>query len=85
MASTTKIVKGSFLKLQSSWDGASNWKDGLRGPLVCVGIFEAFDVRVNARSSTKAGPIDDHSDFAPFTASSANTRESMEVGGARHK
>ena len=54
-------------------------KDGLRDPLVCVGIFQAFDVRVNARSSTKAGPIDDHSDFALFAASSANTRESMEV------
>ena len=46
---------------------------------MCVGIFQAFDVRVNARSSTKAGPIDDNSDFAPFAASSANTRESMEV------
>ena len=54
-------------------------KDGLCDPLVCVGIFQAFDVRVNAQSSTKAGPIDDHSDFAPFAASSANTRESMEV------
>ena len=49
---------------------------------MCVGIFQAVDVRVNARSSTKAGPIDDHSDFAPFAGSSANTRflrESMEV------
>ena len=46
---------------------------------MCVGIFQAFDIHVNARSSTKAGPIDDHSDFAPFAASSANTRESMEV------
>ena len=44
-----------------------------------VGIFQAFDIRVNAPSSTKAGPIEDHSDFAPFAASSANTRESMEV------
>ena len=30
--------------------------------------------------------MDDHSDFAPSAALSANTRESMEVlGGARHK
>ena len=80
VAWTTKIVKGSFFKLQSSWGRSINTeKDGLRDPLVCVGIFQAVDVRVNARSSTKAGPIDDHSDFAPFAASSANTRESMEV------
>ena len=81
VAWTTKIVKGSFFKLQSSWDGASKLKKMalLRDPLVRVGIFQAFDVRVNARSSTKAGSIDDHSDFAPFAASLANTRESMEV------
>ena len=80
VAWTTKIVKGSFFKLQSSWGRSiKTEKDGLRDPLVCVGIFQAVDVRVNARSSTKAGPIDDHSDFAPFAASSANTRESMEV------
>ena len=80
VAWTTKIVKGSFFKLQSSWGRSiKTEKDGLRDPLVCVGIFQAVDVRVNARSSTKAGPIDGHSDFAPFAASSANTRESMEM------
>ena len=77
------IVKESFFKLQSSWDGASKLKKmAFAIRLVCVGIFQAFDVRVNARSSTKAGPIDDHSDainFVPFAASSANTRKSMEV------
>ena len=77
VAWTTKTVKGSFFKLQSSWGRSiKTEKDGLRDPLVCVGIFQAFDVRFNAPSSTKAGPIDDHSaDFAPFAASSANTRE----------
>ena len=67
-------------ELQSFWGRSiKTEKDGLRDPLVCVGIFQAFDVRVNAGSSTKAGPIDNHSDFAPVAASSANTRESMEV------
>ena len=80
VAWATKIVKGSFFKLRSSWGRSiKTEKDGLRDPLVCVGIFQAVDVCVNAWSSTKAGPIDDHSDFAPFAASSANTRESMEV------
>ena len=85
VAWTTKIVKGSFFKLQSSWDGASKLKKMAFAIRWCVGIFQAFDVRFSARSSTKAGPIDDHSDFAPFAASSANTHEGKYGGGARHK
>ena len=76
---TTKIVKESFLSFRVLEDGASKLKKMAVAIRWCVGIFQAFDVRVNARSSTKAGPIGDHSDFAPFAASSANTRESMEV------
>ena len=61
-------------------EGASKLKkDGFRDLLVHVGIFQAFDVCAIARSSTKAGPIDDHCDFRPFAASSAKTRESMEL------
>ena len=53
----------------------------------CVLEFfsQAFDIRVNGPSSTKAGPIDDHSDFAPFAASLANTVEGKYGGGARQK
>ena len=45
----------------------------------CVGIFQlqVFYDCVNARSSTKVGPIDHH--VAPFGAASAKTTESMEV------
>ena len=82
VAWTTKILKGAFLSFRVL--GTETEKDGLRDPLVCVGIFQTFDVRVNARSSTKVGPIDDHSssDFAPFAASSY---EGKYGGGARHK
>ena len=80
VAWTTKIVKGSFYKLQSSWGRSiKTEKDGLRDPLVSVVFSSLRRSRQRARSSTKAGPIDDHSDFGPFAASSANTRESMEV------
>ena len=61
-------------------EGASKLKkDGLRDLLVCVGICQAFDVCVIARSSPKAGPINDRSDFRAFVASSAKMRECMEV------
>ena len=60
-------------------NGASKLKKRAFAIRWCVGIFQAVDVRVNARSSTKAGLIDDHFDPTPFAASSGNTRESMEV------
>ena len=71
--------------LKSSWGRSiKTEKNGLHDLLVCVGIFQAVDVRVNARNSTKAGPIDDHCDFVPFAASSAKY-EGKYGGGARHK
>ena len=79
-------MKGSFFKLHhSSWgQSIKTEKDGLRDPLVFVGVFQAFDVRVNARSSTKAGPIDDHSDFAPVRCFVSKYKGKY-GGGGRHK
>ena len=81
---TPKIVKESFFKLQSSWDGASKlkkmafairwWVLEFFKPSTFASTLEARQRR--GRSTTT---LSDAIDFAPFAASSANTRKSMEV------